>query len=42
MRQKLQRNRSSESDVLGFVHLSHAAGAEAFADAVVLNGGTNQ
>ena len=40
--QELQRDRSSQPDVFSAVDLAHAAGAEALADAIVLNGRTGQ
>jgi hypothetical protein len=42
VRQELERNRPSEPDIFCSVDLAHTAGAKALADAVVLNGGTNQ
>ncbi len=39
--QELQRHRTAEPDVLGAIDLAHAAGAEALADAIVLNGRIN-
>ena len=39
-RQELQRDRTTEANILGSIHLAHAAGAKAFADAIVLNRST--
>ena len=39
---KLQRDRTTESNIFGAIDLAHASGAKALANAIVLNGRTNQ
>ena len=41
-RQEFQGDRTAETDILRTIHFAHAAGAKALADAIVLNGRTNQ
>ena len=40
--EELQRDRTAEPDIFRSIHFAHPAGAKALADAIVLNGRTNQ